>query len=96
MSGGELVTKPIRFKGSKLALNFSSSAAGGVRVEIQDANGKAVPGFVLEDCSPVFGDSIERAVTWKNGGDVSSLVGKPVRLRFELKDADVFAYQFRE
>ena len=84
MSGGELVTKPVRFKGKKLAMNFSSSAAGGLRVEIQDADGKAVPGFALDDCPPIFGDSIERTVTWKNGGDVSSLVGKPVRLRDSL------------
>lgn len=96
MSGGELITKPIRFKGGKLALNFASSAVGGVRVEIQDADGKAMPGFKLDDCPPVFGDSIERAVTWKNGGDVSMLAGKPVRLRFELKDAEVYAYRFKE
>ena len=96
MTGGELVTKPIRFKGSKLGLNFSTSAAGGVRVEIQDAGGRARPGFALDDCPPIFGDAIERKVTWKNGGDVSSLAGKPGRLRFELKDADVFAYQFGE
>ena len=96
MSGGELVTKPIRFKGKKLALNFSTSAAGGVRVEIQDAEGRALPGFALDECPPIFGDAIERQVTWKNGGDVGSLAGKPVRLRFELKDADVFAYQFSD
>lgn len=96
MSGGELVTKPLRFKGGKLALNFATSAAGGVRVEIQDVNGKALPGFTLEDCPPIFGDTIERMVTWKNGGDVSSLVGKPVRLRLALQDADVYAFQFVE
>ncbi len=43
MNGGELVTKPITFTGSQLALNFASSAAGGVRVEIQDAAGKPFP-----------------------------------------------------
>lgn len=96
MSGGELVTKPIRFIGGKLALNFSSSAAGGVRVEIQDASGKPMPGFALDDCPDIFGDAIDRVVTWKNGDDVRTLAGKPVRLRFELKDADVFAYQFRD
>lgn len=95
LSGGELLTKPIKFSGQQLALNFSSSAAGGVRVEIQSADGSAIPGFTLDDCDPQFGDAIERVVTWKNGGDVSSLAGKSVRLRFELKDADVFAVQFR-
>jgi hypothetical protein len=96
MSGGELVTKPLTFKGGKLTLNFATSAAGSVRMEIQDVNGKALPGFAIEDCPPNFGDAIERTVTWKNGGDVSSLAGKPVRLRFALQDADVYAFQFAE
>ncbi|MFA7007072.1 MAG: hypothetical protein WC429_23735, partial [Verrucomicrobiia bacterium] len=94
MSGGELITKPLRFQGKHLSLNFATSAAGSVRVEIQDANGKALPGFALEDCPPLFGDTIERTVTWKNGSDVSALASKPVHLRFVMKDADVFAFRF--
>ncbi len=95
MKGGELVTKPITFTGSKLALNFSSSAAGSVRVEIQDADGKPLPGFALDECEETFGDSIEREIAWKSGKDVSALAGKAVRLRFALKDADLFAYRFQ-
>lgn len=96
MGGGELVTKPLRFAGKVLELNFSSSAAGGIRVEIQDSEGKAIPGFTLDDCPPVFGDSLERVVTWKGGPDLPALAGKAVRLRVELKDADLYAYRFRE
>jgi hypothetical protein len=33
-------------------------------------------------------------VAWKGGEDVSSLAGKPVKLRFRLKDADLFSFQF--
>lgn len=95
MSGGELVTKPLIFAGSKLTLNFATSAAGDLRVEIQDEQGKPVPGFALADCPPVFGDAIERRVTWNDGGDVSALAGKPVRLRFALRDADLYALQFQ-
>ena len=95
MSGGELLTKPLRFQGRRLLLNFESSAAGGVQVEIQDEQGKALPGVALEDCPPIFGDAIERTATWKNGGDVGALAGRPVRLRFVLHDADVYAFQFR-
>jgi len=94
MSGGELITKPLTFKGNKLTINFATSAAGSVQVEIQDAAGKPLPGFALDDCPPIFGDAIERTVTWKNGGDVSALAGKSVRLRFVLKDADVYALRF--
>jgi len=94
MNGGELITKPFTFTGGKLSLNFATSAAGGVQVEIQDAAGKALPGFALDDCPALFGDAIERAVTWKHGADVNSLAGKPVRLRFALRDADVYSFRF--
>jgi hypothetical protein len=96
MSGGELVTKPIKFAGNRLTMNFASSAAGGIEVEIQDAEGKALPGFTLADAESQFGDTVERTVHWKSGSDVSALAGKVVRLRFVLKDADLYAIQFKE
>ena len=94
MSGGNLTTKLLKFKGSKLILNFSSSAAGGIQVEIQDETGNALPGFSLADCPEIFGDSLERRVNWKSGSDLSALNGKPVRLHFVMKDADIFSLQF--
>ena len=95
LGGGEMLTKPVVFKGSQLVLNFSTSAAGSIRVEIQDAAGKAVEGFALADCAEVFGDSLEGVVTWKAGTDVSKLAGKPVRLRLVLKDADLYSMRFK-
>jgi hypothetical protein len=94
MSGGELITKPFTFSGKHLSLNFASSAAGGVQVELQDAEGKALPGFSLEDAEPLFGDSVDRIVRWKKGPDVSAHAGKPIRLRFLLKDADLYSLHF--
>lgn len=96
MSGGELLTKPVRFQGRQLLLNFSTSAAGSVRVEVQDLNGRPLPGFALDDCPLVFGDALARPITWKKGGDISSLANQSVRLRFVLQDADLYAYQFNE
>ena len=95
-AGGELITKPLKFSGKSLKLNFATSAAGGVRVEIQDASGKAIPGFALADSVEQIGNEIERVVLWKTGSDVSALAGKAVRLRFVLIDADLFAYRFGE
>jgi len=95
MSGGELVTKPLRFEGRQLALNFSTSAAGGIRVEIQNLEGKPLPGFSREDCPRLFGDTTERVVTWRHGTDVGSLAGQTVRLCFVLNDADLYAFQFQ-
>ena len=93
--GGELVTKPVRFAGKELTINFASDVKGNVRVEIQDAAGKAIPGFALADCKIMAGDAIEQKVRWTNGSDVSSLAGQTVRLRFELRDADLYAFQVK-
>lgn len=93
---GELVTKPLRFTGKRLELNYATSAAGTVQVEIQDEAGKPIPGFTLEDAPELFGDKIDGPFAWKKGPDVSSLAGKTVRLRFVVRDADVYAYRFAE
>jgi len=93
--GGEMVTKPIVFSGKCLEMNFSTSAAGLIQVEIQDASGTPIPGFALEDCPEIFGDRINQLVAWKQGSDVSTFAGKPIRLRFVLKDADLYAIQFQ-
>ncbi|QDU96280.1 hypothetical protein [Lignipirellula cremea] len=96
MRGGELTTRPIKFRGKELRLNFATSAAGNLFVELQDADGKALPGYRQEDCQSVFGDTHDRVVTWKQGADVSSLVGRPIRLRFRLEDADLYAFRFQD
>ncbi|HIE96710.1 MAG TPA: hypothetical protein EYG03_02385 [Planctomycetes bacterium] len=83
------------FGGTQLELNFATSAAGLIRVEIQDADGKPLEGYSLADCPEIFGDTIARTVVWKDDSkDVSSLAEKPVRLLFELKDADLYSFRF--
>lgn len=92
--GGEFTTRPLIFSGSSLELNYATSAVGSLKVEIQNADGHAIPGFGLDDFPEKFGDEIDGKVSWNGGGDVSSLAGKPVRLRFLLKDADIYAFKF--
>jgi len=94
ITGGELLTKPIRFTGDHLALNFATSAAGSVRVEIQDEAGNPIPGYTLADCAPLYGNTVDRTIAWQHGGDFSTLQGRAVRLRFVLSDADLYAYRF--
>jgi hypothetical protein len=94
--GGELLTKPITFAGNQLLLNVSTSAAGSVRIEIQNLAGQPLPGFALADCHEVYGDDLERAVAWKDYPDLGTLAGQPVRLRFEVRDADLYAFRFQQ
>jgi len=94
-AGGEFTTHPLTFAGRELVLNYSTSAMGSVQVEIRDAAGKPLPGFSLDQCPAIYGDELEHVVAWEAGTDVSSLAGRPVRLRFILRDADLFSLQFR-
>ena len=95
LSGGEVLTRSIRFNGGELVLNFSASGAGTVQIEMQDAAGTPIEGFSLADCPPIRGDTIERIVSWKGGSDVSPLSGTTVRLRFVMRDADLYSFRFR-
>jgi hypothetical protein len=91
---GEFITKPLRFAGNQLELNYSTSGAGRIRVEIQDDQNNAIPGYTLEDSGVIYGDDISRIVTWNDSSDVSELVGKTVCLRFVMNEADVFSLRF--
>jgi hypothetical protein len=64
-------------------------------VEIRGADGDPVAGYTLSECPEIYGDEIERLVTWSGGSDLSKLAGRPIRLRFVLRDADLFAFGFR-
>lgn len=93
---GELVTPPLRFSGRELFLNVSTSAGGSVAVEVQSATGTALPGLSLADCRPLVGDWIETRVRWRDDGALAAQAGAPVRLRFVLREADLFALRFAE
>ena len=95
-AGGELITRPFTFSGSKLALNYSTSAAGSLRVELQDIQGHPLPGRSLDHSVEMFGDEIGAEVIWDEGPGVGPWAGQPVRLRFVLRDADLFSFQFHE
>ena len=91
---GELITKPFQFSGKRLELNYATSAPGSISVEIQDALGKPLPGFTLSEGKVLVGDKIDQTYTWEQGADVSALAGKTIRLRFVMRLADLYSFQF--
>ena len=99
--GGEMVTRPLTFHGSELILNYSTSATGSIQLEVQDADGHPIPGFSLQDCIPIWGDEIEGRARWRHPTNqtdqhpLKRLAGAPVRLRFVMKDADLYSLRFR-
>lgn len=92
---GSFTTPPFTFDGGELELNYSTSAVGSVRVELQGADGKPLPGCSLADSQMLFGDEIEGTIGWSESADLAALAGTPVRLHVELRDADLYAFRFR-
>jgi len=81
-AGGELVTRPLIMDGTRLELNYSTSAAGSLRVEIEGTSIRT---------RELIGDEIDHISELP---DLASLRGKPIRLRFQLKDADLYSFRF--
>jgi hypothetical protein len=94
--GGQMLTKLLKFTGKKLSLNFATSAAGGIKVQLETPDGKPIEGFTFKDCQEIIGNEIDRKVRFGGKEDLSALAGKPIRIRFQLKDADLYALQFIE
>jgi hypothetical protein len=92
--GGELVTPPVVFAGKRLVLNLDASAMGSCQVGLLDAAGNDVPGFAVDTCDIIRGNAVEKVVTWKGKSDLAALSGQAVRLRFVMRGAKLFAFQF--
>ena len=92
--GGTLQTRPLKFSGSRLVLNYSTSAAGSIRVEIQDPSEEPIQGYALEDCREIYGDETQREVIWQTDSSVQELAGRTIRLKVSMRDADLYSLRF--
>lgn len=94
---GEFITPPLQLpdgvQRATLLLNFATSARGSVHVALLDAESQPIAGYTPGECTELYGDELERTVTWK-GGD-SLPVATPFRIRIVCKDADVFAFTIK-
>lgn len=86
-----LTTRPVTFSGSRVFVN-TDAEAGQLEVEILDESGKPLQPYTRENCQPIRVDSTLEPVIWNGATDVSALQGRPVRFRFTLRNASLFAF----
>lgn len=92
--GGTLTTVPVVFTGNRLELNARTKEGGSVTVRLLDAAYNPLAG--LETSESFSGDDLRHTVKWNGSQDVSSLIGKPVCLQFDMKNAELFSFAFRK
>ncbi len=97
---GELVTRPLRFQGQTLVVNMAAakhnhgSGRPQVRVELLGVSHEPIEGFLLRESDPVTATG-RHVVSWQGRNDVGRLAGQAVRLRFSMKNAKLYSFQFR-
>ena len=91
--GGSLTTRSFTFTGDELVVN-ADAGDGRFLVEVLDQEGKPVHGYTREDCDPLRQDALRQTVTWNGRSAVTSLTGKPIRLRFHLEEASLYSFEF--
>ncbi len=86
---GTVLTKPLVWRGSKLWVNADADG-GELRAELLDAEGNLLrSGLSFQNADPVVRDDIRLPVRWSGTEDLSELIGQTVRLRFQLRNAEV-------
>ena len=91
---GTVVTKAFKLEGNELGVNVDAKE-GWVRIELLDANSKAIGGFSGKAAKQYKGvDELRLKPQWKSGGDLSQLKGKTVKLRFTLRSARLYSFSF--
>lgn len=90
-SEGTVETSLLDGTAGALSVNYAVRDGGGVRVEVLARNGLTVPGYGLDDCVPLNGDSVSERVQWK-GLDTLPQTSAPIRLRFVMTKADLYSF----
>ena len=72
-----------------MRVNFSTSARGRMFVTLRDESGRSLRSIEL------FGDKVDRVVDFAEGGKVADFAGKPVVIEFDLFDADLYSFRFK-
>jgi hypothetical protein len=93
-AGGFVVTEPLTFEGNRLEINARADG-GEIRIELWDGeSGKVIPGFSKEAFEIFRGDSVAHEAVWRDSPGLDTLTGRPVRLKFYLHEASLFAFGF--
>jgi hypothetical protein len=88
---GTLVTKPFRCDGGNIQIN-AAARGGSVAVAVLNERGIQYKGFGKIDCAILDGDSVRHNITWRNNISLAPLKGQAIRLKFYLKNAQLYSF----
>lgn len=87
---GQFETFMVKVTGTALRINCKVQRAGEIRVGLAGVTGRSV-----DNCDPITGDHTERTVTWKGEPQPKVDLNAGVTLRFRMRSADLFGFEWR-
>jgi hypothetical protein len=72
--------------GRELRINARTPRAGMITVGLGNRS--------IKDCDPIVGDNLAHPVRWKGDADVGIEQGKTVSIKFHLRKAELFGFEW--
>ena len=92
-NSGTVTTRTLRLPGGSLFVN--AGVRGELRAELLDSEGRVLPGYSADDCVPIRSDGRRQMIRWNRVFQPDSLRDRAVRLRFHMREADLYAFWFQ-
>ena len=92
-ASGEFWTVPFVLEGARLEVNAWTHFGGEVRAGVEVEGQAGTPGFSVEECDGLAGDSLWRPLTWNGQADLSALRGKTIRIHWRLRRGRLYAFR---
>ncbi|MEO7598118.1 MAG: hypothetical protein ABIV50_04255 [Opitutus sp.] len=93
---GSATSRPVVLDGSRLSINLSTSASGFVKVVLLDESGRDIPGFGEAEAEELTGDAIDLTVAWRGSAKLDEIVGRTIRIKLMLRDADLYSLAMQD
>ncbi len=84
-------TPPLKYQGNRLLLNAKTAPNGEIRIALLNAEGKPIPGYTIQDSTPITGDHQQIQATWKRN---PTLPEPTQKLTIKMKNASLYSFQF--
>lgn len=89
---GMVETQLLTPGGSNLQVNYQLKPQGAFKVEILDDTGNVKKGYEAALSSTYGSDGLFKTIKWKNQSMIPG--GEPIKLRFSIRNGDLFSYKF--
>ena len=88
---GSLILR--RFNQSAECITVNGDIKGRLQAELRDPYGRPLPGYELNSCIPITGDSACHVLTWEGGRTTAEYRYDVVGLRIEVEDGTIYSVE---